>query len=204
MDRGTPVPAPAKSAKQGPGLKLTNRQECPALAIGFSTGNARAVYHRCMEHDHTGRVLAIDFGSVRVGLAISDALGLTAQGLPTLTRTTNQSDLAHIGQIASDYSVARIIVGNPISNSGDETAMSRRARRFAGQVHEHLNLPVELWDERLTSLEADHVLRESGSDRRKQPGIRDRVAAQILLQSYLDRRALERAQTEITGARAES
>ena len=155
-------------------------------------------------HDGSGRVLAIDFGSVRVGLAVSDALGLTAQGLPTLVRTTNESDLAGIAQIAADYSVARVIVGHPISHSGEQTQMSRRAARFADRLRARLGLPVELWDERLTSLEADRVLRESGTDRRRQPGARDRVAAQILLQSYLDRRALERAQTELTGARTDS
>lgn len=155
-------------------------------------------------HGKTGRVLAIDFGSVRVGLAVSDALGLTAQGLPTLVRTTNESDLAGIAQIAADYSICRIIVGHPISHSGEETRMSRRAARFADQLRTRLGLPVELWDERLTSREADRVLRESGTGRRKNPGARDRVAAQILLQSYLDRRALERAQTELTGARADS
>lgn len=160
---------------------------------GYMVGNAEM-----------GRVLAVDFGSVRIGLAISDALGLTAQGLPTLGRTTNEPDLVAIEQLAVDYSASRIIVGHPISHSGEETQMSRRAARFADQLRRRLGLPVELWDERLTSLEADHVLRESGTDRRKRPGVRDRVAAQILLQSYLDRRAVERAQTELTGARTKS
>jgi putative Holliday junction resolvase len=151
-----------------------------------------------------GRMLAIDFGSVRIGLAISDALGLTAQGLPTLARTTNESDFVHIEQIATEYVITKIIVGHPISHSGEETQMSRRAARFAEQLRKRLGLPVELWDERLTSREADHVLRESGANRRRQPGARDRVAAQILLQSFLDRRAMERARAESTGARAES
>lgn len=157
-----------------------------------------------MAYRETGRVLAIDFGSVRVGMAVSDALGLTAQGLPTLERTTNESDLARIGEVTSAYSVVRIIVGHPISRSGEETQMSRRASRFAGELRKRLGLPVELWDERLTSLEADRVLRASGTDRRKQPGVRDRVAAQILLQSYLDRTAVERARAEAAGAPAES
>jgi putative holliday junction resolvase len=151
-----------------------------------------------------GRVLAIDLGSVRVGLAVSDALGLTAQGLPTLERRDKESDLARVGRLAADYAVERILVGCPVSHSGAETRMSRRAARFAEWLQRRLGLPVELWDERLTSLEADRVLHESGTDRRKQPGLRDRVAAQILLQSYLDRRACERPQTEPTGARAES
>ncbi len=156
------------------------------------------------EHADTGRVLAIDFGSVRMGLAVSDALGLTAQGLPTLDRTTNESDFGHIGRLTAEYSLARIIVGHPISHSGEETQMSRRAARFADELRRRLALPVDLWDERLTSREADHVLRESGAHRRKQPGARDRVAAQILLQSYLDRRAAERARAQLAEARAQS
>ncbi len=157
-----------------------------------------------VENAESGRVLAIDFGSVRIGLAVSDALGLTAQGLPTLERTTNESDFAHIEHLAEEYSIALVIVGHPISHSGEETRMSKRAVRFAERIRERLGLPVELWDERLTSLEADRVLREWGTDRRKQPGARDRVAAQILLQSYLDRRALERARMESTEVRAGS
>jgi putative holliday junction resolvase len=150
------------------------------------------------------RILAVDFGSVRIGLAVSDALGLTAQGLTTLERTTNESDLTHIGRLAAEYAVSRVIVGHPISHCGEETRMSRRAARFADELRARLSVPVELWDERLTSLEADRVLRDAGAVRRRQPGVRDRVAAQILLQSYLDRRAAERARTESAEARAES
>jgi putative holliday junction resolvase len=156
------------------------------------------------EYGQSVRVLAIDFGTVRIGLAVSDALGLTAQGLPTLERTSNEADLACVGQIAGDYSAGRIIVGHPVSRSGEATPMSRRAARFAERLQARLGIPVELWDERLTSLEADRILRESGADRRKEPGVRDRVAAQILLQSYIDRRAWERRQAELTGAGVDS
>lgn len=170
------------------------------------------VYHRIVVEDSqicgaTDRVLAVDFGTVRIGLAVSDALGLTAQGLTTLERTNQQADLARIARLAADYAVARIIVGNPISHSGDATTMSERAARFAEQLRRRLDRPVELWDERLTSLEADRALRASGTSRRTKPGTRDRMAAQILLQSYLDRRAFERAEKDRagdTGAHADS
>lgn len=147
-----------------------------------------------------GRVLAIDYGSVRIGLAVSDALGLTAQGLPTLERTNKRSDLGRIGELAADYSVAEVIVGNPLGHQGQETEISRRAAHFADELRARLSLPVTLWDERLTSVEADRALAESGASRSVRRRSRDRMAAQILLQSYLDRRAYER---ERTAARTE-
>ncbi|HEY6292790.1 MAG TPA: Holliday junction resolvase RuvX [Terriglobia bacterium] len=163
------------------------------------------VYHRFVvnpessQPDATGRILAIDFGLVRVGLALSDALGITAQGLETLQRTNKEADFRHIEQLAGEHSVVRVIVGHPISHSSEETEMSRRAVRFADELQARLDLPVELWDERLSSLEADRSLQEAGLQRRKRRQARDRVAAQIILQSYLDRRAYRRQQL---GARA--
>jgi len=132
-----------------------------------------------------------------MGLAVSDALGLTAQGLPTLQRTNKRADLDRIERVAADYSVTRILVGHPISRTGEATDMSRLAVRFVEELRERLAVPVELWDERMTSREADRSLRETGMDARKRRQARDRVAAQILLQSYLDRRAFERARTEV-------
>jgi putative holliday junction resolvase len=140
----------------------------------------------------TGRILAIDFGLVCIGLAVSDSLGITAQGLATLERRNKQTDFRTIGELANEYSVARIIVGNPIGLSSEETEMSRRIARFADELGSRLDIPVELWDERFSSAEADRSLREAGADGRKRRQARDRVAAQILLQSYLDRRAFER------------
>jgi putative holliday junction resolvase len=152
-------------------------------------------------HDSSaGRILAIDFGTVRLGLAISDALRLTAQGLETIERTNKEADLRQIGQIIAEYSPVRVLVGHPLSHSGAETEMSRRAGRFADRLRALLDVPVELWDERLTSREADRFLSESGLRRAQRRQSRDRVAAQILLQSYLDRHAYERGHA---GAQAE-
>src|SRR5713226_8428928 len=108
------------------------------------------------------RVMAIDFGMKRMGLAVSDALGITAQGLPTLERTRIDDDLARIGELAREYAVERVIVGNPVGHDGHETAMSRRVAEFRDKLGRRLECPVELWDERLTSVEAGRVLRESG------------------------------------------
>ena len=147
-----------------------------------------------------GRILAIDFGTVRLGLAISDALGLTAQGLETIERTNKQADFRRIDHVVSEYSPVRVLISHPISHSGAETEMSKRAVRFAQELRSVLDIPVEMWDERLTSREADRFLTESGLRRAQRRESRDRVAAQILLQSYLDRHAYER---EHSGAQAD-
>jgi len=143
----------------------------------------------------TARVLAIDFGLRRIGLAVSDALGITAQGLPTLQRTAIRKDIERIRAVAEEYSVQKILVGNPISHSGTATAMSRHAEEFVRKLQGRLSCPVELWDERLTSVEANRMLRSAGLSIGKRQQAVDRVAAVLLLQNYLDRCAneLERA-----------
>lgn len=138
------------------------------------------------------RILAIDYGVRRMGIAVSDPLGLTAQGLPTLERTRMDDDLGHIRILVSDYSVQRVILGNPLGRAGEETAMSRQVAAFAEKLRRRIACPVELWNERGTSVEANRVLRESGMGIEKRRQAADRVAASLLLQSYLDRRAYER------------
>ena len=146
-----------------------------------------------------GRILAIDFGLKRMGLAVSDALGLTAQGLPSLERTRQQDDLRHIRQLTDDYSVERVLVGNPLSQRGEETAMCRRVAGFAEKLRQCLSCPIELWDERLTSAEANRILRSSGISIEKRRLAADRVAATLLLQSYLDRWACEKERARSQG-----
>jgi putative Holliday junction resolvase len=138
------------------------------------------------------RILAIDFGFRRFGLAVSDAVGLTAQGLPTLERTRIQSDLEHLRHLIAEYSVARIIVGHPLSKSGRENSMTRQVAGFAEKLRKHLAIEVLLWDERLTSSEANRFLRDSGLSLEKRRKAVDRMAATLLLQGYLDRQAFER------------
>jgi len=146
------------------------------------------------------RVLAIDFGMKRMGLAVSDALGITAQGLPTLERTRIADDLERIAEVAREYEVERVVLGNPIGHSGNETTMSRRVAEFAGKLRRRLNCPVELWDERLTSAEAGRVLRESGMGIEKRRRAVDRVAATLLLEGYLEYHAIQRARGDDPGA----
>jgi putative Holliday junction resolvase len=129
----------------------------------------------------TGRVLAIDPGQRRVGLAVSDPLGITAQGLDTFDRRGGDL-VAHVEALARDYEITLIVVGNPVSMSGRESEGSVLARALAEALHTHLSLPVELWDERLSSAEAHRVLKGSRVDK----GTVDRLSAVIILQGYLD------------------
>ena len=147
-----------------------------------------------------GRILAIDFGLKRMGLAVSDALRITAQGLPTLERRGREGDLRHLQALAEEYGVERVILGNPLGHGGGETAMSRRVAHFAATLRRRLNSPVELWDERLTSVEANRMLRTAGMSTRKRQQATDRVAATLLLQSYLDYHANEAARCGDLGA----
>ena len=132
------------------------------------------------------RILALDFGTRRMGLAVSDALGLTAQGLPTLERTRLASDLERLRALVEEYMVERVLVGNPVGHRGGETGMSLRVAEFVEKLRQRLPCPVELRDERLTSREANRALAESGMSTSKRRRAVDRVAAVLLLQSYLD------------------
>lgn len=134
-----------------------------------------------------------------MGLAVSDALGLTAQGLPSLERTRTHDDLRRIQQLGEEYSVERIVLGYPLSQGGEETAMSREVTGFARKLRHYLSCPVELWDERLTSAEANRMLRSSGIGIEKRRRAVDRVAATLLLQSYLDRQAFEKERIRSLG-----
>jgi len=137
------------------------------------------------------RILAIDFGMKRMGIAISDALGITAQGLQTLQRTNMQNDLREIQKLVEEYSAGLVLLGNPVGHSGNETSMSQRVAAFAEKLRRKLNCPVELWDERLTSVEANRMLRDAGIGLEKRKRAVDRVAVTLLLQSYLDYQAGE-------------
>ena len=146
----------------------------------------RSLYSHRLNAIVKQRILAIDFGTKRIGLAVSDALGITAQGLPTLERTRLRDDLEHLGALAEEYAVERVLVGNPIGHGGGETSMSQRVAEFAEKLRPHLPCPVDLWDERLTSVEAGRVLRSSGIGIERRAAAVDRLSAVILLQSYLD------------------
>ncbi|HET7101495.1 MAG TPA: Holliday junction resolvase RuvX [Terriglobia bacterium] len=143
-----------------------------------------------------GRILAVDFGLRRLGVAASDPLGIVAQGLPTVQRKNMAADLAALEALAEEYSVVEVILGNPLSQSGEETAISRRVEAFAEKLRRRLSCPVKLWDERLTSAEANRMLRSSGMGLRKRQRAVDQVSAVLILQNYLDWRANQVAGAE--------
>lgn len=134
----------------------------------------------------TSRILALDLGKRRIGLAISDPLGITAQGLPNLVRTNKRNDFAALEQLIREREVGSILMGNPINMGGKEGRQSGWVREFADELAQRTKLPVKLWDERLTSVEAGRVLRASGISIAKRAAAVDRLSAVILLQSYLD------------------
>jgi putative holliday junction resolvase len=135
---------------------------------------------------HTGRVLALDLGKRRIGLAISDALGITAQGLPTLERRNKRTDLAALATLIRERGVTHLLMGNPLHMSGREGRQSAWVQEFASALEKHTGISVRLWDERLTTVEASRVLRQSGISIEKRAAAVDRLSAVILLQSYLD------------------
>jgi len=132
------------------------------------------------------RILALDLGKKRIGMAISDPLGITAQGLPNLDRTTKRADLAELARQVEERDVSLILIGNPIHMSGVEGRQSAWVREFADALTARAGRPVRLWDERLTTVEASRVLRSSGISIEKRARAVDRLSAVILLQSYLD------------------
>ena len=133
-----------------------------------------------------GRVLAIDLGERRMGLAVSDPLRLTAQGLPTVERRNRREDMNYLKSLARKNEVSLIVVGNPINMDGTVGPQSRAAGEFAAKLAGHLALEVRLWDERLTSVEANRRLREAGLGREERAKAVDQVAAVLLLESFLE------------------
>ena len=127
------------------------------------------------------RILAIDYGSRRMGLAVSDALGITAQGLETLERKNKRRDFARLERVLREYQVAEIVLGNPLRMSGEQGAQSQKVADFAQELRERFKLPVHLWDERLTSAEANRILREAELSIQKRAQAVDRMAAVLIL-----------------------
>jgi putative Holliday junction resolvase len=136
-----------------------------------------------------GRILAIDYGSRRMGLAVSDALGITAQGLDTLERKNKRSDFARLERTIREYQVEEIVLGNPLRMSGEEGTQARKVAEFAEELRRRFVLPVQLWDERLTSSEANRLLREAEVSLHRRTQAVDRMAATLILQSFLQARS---------------
>ena len=134
------------------------------------------------------RILALDVGTKRIGVALSDELLITAQGFDTIYRTELNRDLSVIKNMAIKNGVTEIVAGLPLNMDGTHSAKTREVIEFVDQLLKVVQIPVNTWDERLTSLQADRFLLEADMSRMKRKKLNDKLAAQILLQGYLDSR----------------
>jgi putative Holliday junction resolvase len=133
-------------------------------------------------------LLGLDVGSRTIGLAVSDLLGITAQGLPTYRRKNKRADLQELERVLREYEIVEIVVGYPLHMSGDQSAGSLRIQEFAELLRTRFGLPVHLWDERLTTAEAQRVLRDSAMSTRRRSAVVDQLAAVLILQAFMENR----------------
>src|SRR5277367_1062535 len=140
------------------------------------------------------RLLGLDVGDRRVGVAVSDAMGLTAQPVMTLLRSNRRQDARSLLRVIRKHECTEIVVGNPLYMSGDLSPQATKAQAFAQMLREETGLPVHLWDERLTTTEAHRHLHASGLAGAEHKKVVDQVAAVLILQSYLDAQAIRRQQ----------
>ncbi len=131
------------------------------------------------------RILGLDPGEKRIGVAISDPLGITAQGLEVISYTEPEQALKRLSEICLDYSVGKIVVGNPLNMSGSRGSASELAEIFAESLSGKTGLPVEMLDERLTSGSAEKTLIAGGASRKKRRKVKDKLAAVLILEQYL-------------------
>ncbi|MCL1925526.1 MAG: Holliday junction resolvase RuvX [Syntrophorhabdaceae bacterium] len=135
-----------------------------------------------------GKVVGLDYGSRRIGVAVSDSLGFTAQPLPPIVRSGDKKDIEELGRLAAELEITSVVLGLPLLMNGDEGPAAVRAREFGARIEEILSLPVTMWDERLTTAQAERHLVESNLRRERRKELRDSLAAMFLLQSALDLR----------------
>lgn len=147
---------------------------------------------KLLEATSPPRYLGLDVGNRRIGVAVSDELGLTAQPVMTLKRKHNRrDDLRSLARLARRFGVAGIVVGDPKHLSGEESAQTAKTRAFAAELGELTGLPIHLWDERLTTREAHRILYEAGHERQDHRRVVDQVAAVMILQEFLEGRERE-------------
>ncbi len=143
------------------------------------------------------RIMGLDFGSKTVGVAVSDPLFLTAQGVEIVRREKEnqlRKTLARIEELIGEYEVGEIVLGLPMNMNGTEGVRVELTREFQEKLERRTGLPVHLYDERLTTVMADNAMMEAGIRREDRKDYVDRIAAQLILQGYLDRRAAEMKQ----------
>ena len=150
-------------------------------------------------HPGPGRIIALDLGDKRIGIAVTDPLGYTVQPLMTLYRKAPRADLKSIARLIRKHGIVEVVVGKPLHMSGEQSRRAHKAEVFANDLHAATGVPVHLWDERLTSWDAHQLLddttgrRRTSADRQKRKQIIDQVAAVLILESFLQAREIQRA-----------
>jgi putative Holliday junction resolvase len=132
------------------------------------------------------RILGLDYGEKRIGVAICDELGFTAQGRPTIIRKTKKHDWEILGSLIRSYKVEKIVIGYPVRLDGSEGIQCEKVNRFAALLEANFSLPVVKWPETLSTKEAEEILINSGVRWEKRKKMVDKLAACIILQGYLD------------------
>jgi putative Holliday junction resolvase len=160
--------------------------------------NRRVSVQKPKSEGAPGRVLGLDVGSRRIGIAVSDLLGITAQGLVTLQRRNKRHDLAELERVIRENDVREIVVGLPLRMSGAEGTQSEKMRGFAEDLRKRFRLPVHLWDERLTSAEANRFLRQTDLSIEKRGKAVDRMAAILILQGWMEGRRRQTSDVDAT------
>ncbi|MBO4396546.1 MAG: Holliday junction resolvase RuvX [Eubacterium sp.] len=142
------------------------------------------------------RVMGLDYGRTTVGVAISDSMGITAQPVETIHRkgeNKRRQTYARIRELVGEYRVERIVVGLPLHMNGEAGERAEKSREFAHELEQKVNLPVEMWDERLTTRAATDVLTQGGVSASRQKDYVDKIAASLILQGYLEQGANKNA-----------
>lgn len=133
------------------------------------------------------RILGLDVGEKTIGIAVSDQLGITAQGLEVIRRTTLAADLKRLNDILREYQVSKIVVGMPRRTDGSYGPEAEKVKEFAQTIADNTEIPLDFWDERFSTVAAERVLLEGDVSRKKRRKVIDKVAASVILQAYLDR-----------------
>jgi putative Holliday junction resolvase len=135
------------------------------------------------------RILAIDYGEKRIGLAVSDELEVTARGIAVVERKSKKADLEAIAAAVSEFGAGAIVVGYPLRLDGSAGIQCEKVDRFIAALKGAVSVPVTVWDETLSTKEAEELMREAGVKRKKKRGMVDRIAAAFILQDYLNKKA---------------
>ena len=133
-----------------------------------------------------GRLLGLDIGDRRIGVAVSDEMGWTAQPIVTISRTNVEKDTEKLKQILDEYGVKKIVVGLPRALSGKITPQTQKVLDFIEEIKKKWDIPIEAWDEWFTTKEAERILISADMSRKKRKGVIDQLSAVLILQSYLN------------------